>query len=208
MRIFDSKIPEDIEICLKAPKIYDFLNPKSKQNFEETYETLIKLNVPVVKNHKIVRGLDYYNGVCFEAFIENDRERQQSTILAGGRYDSLTSMFKKESTPAIGFACGVERIMLNLCFEKIHKPKFKIALVPIPPHCQKVNTHILETLKLFEGLCECSIITSFNQLNKKLSFVEKNSYDYAIIVGEDELKNKNFVVKNIKNRTQEIIDQN
>jgi len=76
MRIFDSKIPEDIEICLKAPKIYDFLNPKSKQNFEETFETLIKLNVPVVKNHKIVRGLDYYNGVCFEAFIEKDRERQ------------------------------------------------------------------------------------------------------------------------------------
>jgi len=113
MRILDSKDEADRKIVAGAPKIPDYLTDEAKEFFDNVIVNMTdNLKIPFIINNEIVRGLDYYNHTVFE-FISTDPEiGSQSTILAGGRYDGLVEQMGGGNIPAIGFAAGIERLML------------------------------------------------------------------------------------------------
>ena len=115
LRILDSKDEQDKQFLPKAPKIVDYLDQKSKENFDQILKILDQLKINYVIDNDLVRGLDYYTGVIFEFMVEDKSIWESaSTILGGGRYDNLVEEFDGPRTPAVGFGIGEERLMLVL----------------------------------------------------------------------------------------------
>ena len=115
LRILDSKDEQDKKFLPDAPKIVDYLDQESKENFDQILKMLDQLKINYVIDNDLVRGLDYYTGVIFEFMVEdNSIWESASTILGGGRYDNLVEEFDGPSTPAVGFGIGEERLMLVL----------------------------------------------------------------------------------------------
>ena len=112
LRILDSKSEVDKQILINAPKLYDYLCDETKAELEEVRSLLNNKGIECKFNPSIVRGLDYYTGIVFE-FITNDLGAQ-GTLLAGGRYNSLMKNMGGDEVPAVGFAMGIERIMLMM----------------------------------------------------------------------------------------------
>lgn len=112
LRILDSKNPETQAILESAPKMVDYLDPESKADFERLLTLLDAAGVSYTVNHKLVRGLDYYNKTVFE--WTTDKLGAQGTVCGGGRYDGMVAQFGGKPTPAAGFAVGLERLILLL----------------------------------------------------------------------------------------------
>jgi len=110
LRIFDSKVPRTREIMAEAPLFADHLDDASKAHFDGLQALLEAAAVPFVVNPRIVRGLDYYTRTVFE--WTTDRLGAQGTVCAGGRYDGLVAQLGGRPTPAVGFAMGLERVLL------------------------------------------------------------------------------------------------
>ena len=110
MRILDCKNPECKEIAKNAPKIIDFLCDDCRDHFEGVKTRLSAMGIDFVVNPTIVRGLDYYTRTVFEFVSENIGA--QGTVCGGGRYDGLIGMLGGKETPALGFAMGLERLLL------------------------------------------------------------------------------------------------
>jgi len=109
LRILDTKNPAMQELCAAAPKLIDFLGAESMAHFEGVQRVLRDAGVPFTINPRLVRGLDYYNLTVFEWVT--DKLGAQGTVCAGGRYDGLVEQLGGKSTPACGFAMGVERLI-------------------------------------------------------------------------------------------------
>ena len=112
LRILDSKIENDKEIIQKAPKLMDYLDEDSLFYFKAIEKNLKVLGIDYTINPYLVRGLDYYNHTAFEFITSEDKS--QNTILAGGRYDGLVSSLGGKNISGIGWAAGVERIVMNI----------------------------------------------------------------------------------------------
>lgn len=99
MRILDSKEKSDIEICENAPTIHEFLGSQSKINYENVKNALVDLQVPIFEKRQLVRGLDYYNDICFEIKLQDPLsiEKAQSTLIGGGRYNLLGNLLNSET---------------------------------------------------------------------------------------------------------------
>ena len=111
LRILDSKEEEDIEIIKNAPLIKEFLTKDELNNYSSLLTHLDALGIPYQENGHLVRGLDYYNGTTFE--ISNMSSKSQNALLGGGRYDYLVESMGGPSTPAVGFAAGIERLLIE-----------------------------------------------------------------------------------------------
>lgn len=117
LRILDSKSPATQEILLGAPKLPDFISAESSESFSALLEILKQAGIPCQVNNSLVRGLDYYNGVVFE--WTTDKLGAQSAVCSGGRYDGLSKQLGGTDTPGVGFALGMERLILLL--EELNK---------------------------------------------------------------------------------------
>ncbi len=111
MRILDSKEKEDQTIIKNAPLIKDLLSQEEKEHFNAVLKHLKGLGIDYNENPHLVRGLDYYNGTTFE--ITTQSAGSQNSLCGGGRYDSLVQKMGGPETPAVGFAAGIERIILE-----------------------------------------------------------------------------------------------
>jgi histidyl-tRNA synthetase len=110
LRILDSKVPQTRELLAEAPVLDDFLGEESRHGFDRLLQLLGDCGLQWRLNTALVRGLDYYNGVVFE--WTTDRLGAQGTVCAGGRYDGLSRQLGGTDTPAVGFAMGIERLLL------------------------------------------------------------------------------------------------
>jgi|TARA_B100001093_G_scaffold518052_1_gene601582 histidyl-tRNA synthetase len=119
LRILDSKEKMDLEIIKDAPTITDFLSKDEHGNYLSLLSHLDALHISYQKNGRLVRGLDYYNSTTFE--ISTLSSRSQNALLGGGRYDYLVESMGGPSTPAVGFAAGIERLMLESNFNTSKK---------------------------------------------------------------------------------------
>src|SRR5690606_19664769 len=117
LRRFDSKDENDKAIMKNAPLIIDYLDTESKKSFELVKETLTTLGIPFEVDPYLVRGLDYYTRTTFE--IVSGKVGSQNALCGGGRYDLLVEQFGGQPTPGVGFAAGIERILLACENEKI-----------------------------------------------------------------------------------------
>lgn len=118
LRILDSKDAKTQEIAQNAPKIWDYLSDDSKHHFDLVQQLLTDLGIKYQLNHCLVRGLDYYTHTAFE--IKSDDLGAQATVCGGGRYDGLVAELGGPDTPAVGWAIGMERLILLL--QQLHKP--------------------------------------------------------------------------------------
>ncbi len=114
LRILDSKDPRDQQASLGAPVLLDCLTSEDRAHFDGLKRALTGLGTPFEVDPRLVRGLDYYTRTCFEIVATGGEMGAQSAILGGGRYDQMLEQLGGQATPAIGFAMGIERIILAM----------------------------------------------------------------------------------------------
>ncbi len=187
LRILDSKDETDKKIVANAPKISDYLNDYSKSFFDNLINLISgKINAKININPAIVRGLDYYSHTVFEFILESENLGSQNTILAGGRYDGLIEQMGGKPTPAIGFAAGVERLMLSANI--VNKEENLIAII------SDFNDKALETsINLRKNNIKTEIIF-LGKFAKKIQKADKIGAKYILFIFENEkleLKNLN-----------------
>ena len=131
MRILDTKIPHELYILKDAPVISDFLSDDDKNHFNEVMGLLDALKIPYIWVSHLVRGLDYYCQTTFE--ITSEALGGQDALCGGGRYDNLVELLGGKPTPAIGFAAGVERILIALNEEipQVDKDRMDVYIITI-----------------------------------------------------------------------------
>lgn len=202
LRILDCKVPECKFIldnsAVQEVITSDYICEDCQKHFDEVVNYLDALNVKYIRNRLLVRGLDYYNRTVFE--IKSNNLGSQNAVCGGGRYDSLVKNLGGEDTPAVGWAMGMERLVSLL--EKPQQEKLQAYVVSNLP---------LEALKLTEELRNQGISADFDFTNKKFGKqLEKASKiaKFAVILGEDELKNKTVSVKNLSTSEQKTIARN
>lgn len=203
LRILDSKDETDQKILESAPRFTDALNSHSKELFEEVQKYLSIFGVSYTLNPKLVRGLDYYTHTAFE-FV-TDQLGAQGTVLGGGRYDALMQQMGGPDTPAVGWACGIERLCLMLENKATLTSPSIITVVPASD--QEMLPAVELTNKLREFNLNVEIGYSGN-MSKRLKKAAQNNRSIAIILGEDEIKNQTAMVKFLTDGSQEIISIN
>ena len=199
LRILDSKSDDDTTIIKNAPKLRDYLDSSSKDSLKRVLEGLDNLNIKYIINDKLVRGLDYYNNTTFE-FI-TDKLGAQSAIIAGGRYDKLMKQMGGPDTPGIGWAAGIERLILLSSIKEIKKKH--IAIIPVGEENNNICINL--TQKLRNQNIPADMAYSGN-LKKRLKNANKLSSNFAIIIGTDEINNNNAIVRNLETGEQEFIN--
>lgn len=201
LRLLDCKV-DTCKAIFEKPEIQkviqsDFICEECAQHYKELKSYLDELNIPYVENKLLVRGLDYYNRTVFE--IKSNNLGSQNAVCGGGRYDSLVKNLGGEDTPAVGWAMGMER--LNSLLLEIEPEKLDAFIVSNSP---------AEAFKLAEELRSNGIKVEFDLANKKFTKqLEKaaKTADYALILGEDEIKANKVSVKNLSTSEQVTIDR-
>ncbi|UCD54377.1 MAG: histidine--tRNA ligase [Dehalococcoidia bacterium] len=204
LRLLDCKKPLCRQIAASAPRSTDYLCPQCDGHFSRLKRYLGLLGLPFELNHCLVRGLDYYTRTVFE--IQPEGEGAQSTLGGGGRYDDLIEELGGKPTPAIGFAAGIERMILNL----------KKQGVPIPtqPRPQVLRAYIGdeardEAIKLAATLRQNSIgvIEAVGDRSLKAQLRQANNLDakHAVIIGDQEVKDGTVILRDMTTSEQKTV---
>ncbi len=195
LRILDCKVDNGKDLFNNAPKMKDFLNDISSEHFDKVLTYLNALHIDYEIDDNLVRGLDYYTHTVFE--IVGVINNSELTLCAGGRYNKLVEELGGPSVPGVGFALGVERLLEVLDF-KVEK-SIDAYIVYMD------DTAKIEALKLSEQLRNDGFITDMDYMNKNMKSnfkqADKLGAKFVIIIGEEELENKIYTVKN--NSTKE-----
>ena len=205
LRILDSKNKKEQTILKNGPKISDYYTKDDKEHFNEVKTYLKAMNIPFTINSGLVRGLDYYTKTVFE--ITSNELGSQDALLGGGRYDSLVETLGGKPTPGIGFAAGIERILLLINEEnfKEHKTVPDIYLICLEKKGIPVSLNIAKILRL-KGL---NIVSDPLRRSMKAQMRDANKLRarYVLILGESELKDNTIIFKNIESGKKENIKQ-
>lgn len=189
LRVLDSKAPETQALLVGAPKLADYLDDESRVHFEGLKARLDAAGVPYVINPKLVRGLDYYSKTVFEWVT--DQLGSQGTVCAGGRYDGLVEQMGGKPTPGVGFAMGIERLVLLL--ETLGKVPAEIARTVDVYLCAFGEPAELAALALTERLRDqlpdlrLQVNAGAGSFKSQFKKADKSGALYALILGEDEL---------------------
>ena len=189
LRVLDSKVSETQALLVNAPKLADYLDEESRVHFEGLKARLDAAGVPYVINPKLVRGLDYYSKTVFEWVT--DQLGSQGTVCAGGRYDGLVEQMGGKPTPGVGFAMGIERLVLLL--ETLGKVPAEIARTVDIYLCAFGEPAELAALALSERLRDqlpnlrLQVNAGAGSFKSQFKKADKSGALYALILGEDEL---------------------
>jgi histidyl-tRNA synthetase len=202
LRLLDCKKPTCQSAADLAPKSADYLCPECDRHFGSLKEYLTALNIRFVLNHRLVRGLDYYTKTVFE--IQPADGGSQSALGGGGRYDDLIAMIGGKPVPGIGFAAGLERIVLNLKTQNIGVPPAARPVVYIA--CMGEDARV-EAVKLAAALRSESISLLISSGDRSLKSQLRNANNagvrYAAIIGGDEMKAGTAMVRNMETGEQQ-----
>ena len=198
LRILDSKNEKDIKILDSSPKINDFLDDESKLFFKKIIDALTGLNISFEINPLLVRGLDYYNHTTFE-YIFSDK-KSQNAILAGGRYDGLVKSMGGSDLAGVGWAAGMERILMLLNYNEKAKK-----IISFFSTSDNLDENILKVFNNIPPLKFISLnIIDGKTFKKKMIKANKIKSFGCIIFGDDEWKQKKIIWKNFKDSSQKI----
>jgi len=204
LRLLDCKKASCNDVAEAAPKSTDYLCQECQAHFQAVQKYLDTLRLPFELDHRLVRGLDYYTKTVFE--IQPPGEGAQNALGGGGRYDNLIEELGGKPTPAIGFAAGMERIVLNL----------KRQQVPVPdlPSSDVFVAHIgdeakLEAMKLASTLRRDGIAVttamSDRSLKAQLRQADNSGSNYVAIIGQDEVKSGAVTLRNMITGEQQVV---
>lgn len=197
LRILDCKKEGCRAATAKAPSSLDHLCDECLTHFAQVKEGLRQLKIPFVVNSRLVRGLDYYTKTAFE--VTASGLGAQNAIAAGGRYDGLVEDLGGPPTPGIGFAMGVERIASLMERLEPPKPHFFFALLGEEARHQMLPT--MMQLRREGILVETDYIEE--GLKKQMGLADKLGARYTLIVGENELKSKKAILRDMTTKVQQ-----
>ncbi|HJL85311.1 MAG TPA: histidine--tRNA ligase [Candidatus Marinimicrobia bacterium] len=202
LRILDTKDKKEVALLSDAPDILNSLNSEDLHHFEKVQGFLNELGIAHECSNKLVRGLDYYTRTTFE--ITSPDVGAQNALCGGGRYDELIEQLGGKPTPAVGFAAGIERIMLALG-EKQDQTTKKVTVYIVTASESAVDS----LFRLANELRQNGISTSFDTLRRsvKAQMREANrlTATHAVIVGDEEIADSSAKVKNLKTGEQNAI---
>ncbi|WP_068550773.1 histidine--tRNA ligase [Thermosulfidibacter takaii] len=199
LRVLDCKKESCRAVASSAPQIIDYLCDECKSYFESTLEYLSLSNVPFVINPMIVRGLDYYTGVVFE--LTTTELGAQNAVAAGGRYDNLVEELGGPSVPGIGFAVGVERTVALMKARyplEWDPPVFFFAV--LGEEAKRIALPVV--LELRNSGIKVEMEHTSKSLKAQMRKANKLNCRFVVMIGEDEIKKKVFVVKDLVEKKQ------
>ncbi|MCX8057628.1 MAG: histidine--tRNA ligase [Ignavibacteria bacterium] len=200
LRILDSKDERDIPLKKGAPSIIDNLCNDCKSHYEGLKDFLIKNNVAFLENPYLVRGLDYYTKTAFE-FTSSDLGAQNA-ICGGGRYDLLVEQLGGKPTPGVGWACGIERILLaSEKYEDTIEQKVDIYFVVLKPEFKLKAFQIVRELRKKNFSCEIDLLD--RSLKAQMREANKLNAKVALILGDEEYEKNSVKVKELSTGQQE-----
>jgi len=206
LRVLDSKNPEVQALLNDAPKLHDYLDEESREHFAGVCQFLDDAGISYRINQRLVRGLDYYNRTVFEWVTSS--LGAQGTVCAGGRYDGLVEQLGGRATPAVGFAMGLERLVLLVQsvvpdFEPVNK--VDVYVISSGQGVQSAAMQLAETLR--DQAPSLKIMTNFGGGNFKKQFAraDKNGAKVALVLGEDEVSNGQVVIKDLARGEQKLV---
>ncbi|OCG08316.1 histidine--tRNA ligase [Gilliamella apis] len=204
LRVLDSKNPVIQELLNQAPKLFNYLDEESKLHFDGLCQLLDSAGIKYNINQRLVRGLDYYNRTVFE-WVTNSLGAQ-GTVCGGGRYDGLVSQLGGQPTPAVGFAMGVERLVLLV--QAVNPSLNRDSSIDIYMISSGDEKTIAAAQKMAEvlrdGLTDKRIVTNYGSSNFKKQFAkaDKLGAKIAVIIGENEITNQSVTIKNLQTGEQ------
>ncbi len=186
LRILDCKVDADHPSMKTAPKTIDYLTESAKAHFDKVCELLDMLEVDYVIDTNLVRGLDYYSHTVFEIISDDPKLGAGSTVGGGGRYNGLIEEIGGPSTPGVGFAFGLERLMIALGDEDEDSQGIEAYVMPLGDEAKDVAMQIVMMLRA-NGF---SVDTDYAGRGLKGQFKSADRFKaaYSIILGEDEVK--------------------
>lgn len=203
LRVLDSKNPEVQALLNDAPELKDYLDDESREHFAGLCAILDAAGIKYTVNQRLVRGLDYYNRTVFEWVTTH--LGAQGTVCAGGRYDGLVEQLGGRATPAVGFAMGLERMVLLV---QAINPDF-VALPPVEVYVvssgEGTQTQALLLAEKVRGtLPECRVMTNCGGGNFKKQFARADKWGarIALVLGEEEVASGQVVVKDLRSGEQ------
>jgi histidyl-tRNA synthetase len=201
LRIFDSKSEQDRELMKDAPALFDYLDKESKDDFEIVKELLNQNNIPFEVDAKLVRGLDYYTKTTFE--IISGKVGAQSALCGGGRYDLLIEELGGKPAPSVGFAAGIERVLLaaenenvlNLSGESID-----LYIIQVDKNLNHKAYGISSELRRNLFTVELDYLN--RSIKAQMREANKMNARYALFLGGEEFNNGYFNLKDMKTGEQ------
>lgn len=207
LRILDSKNENTQRLLDGGPCLGDYLDEESRQHFTELTQLLDACAVPYTINRRLVRGLDYYSRTAFEWVT--DKLGAQSAVCAGGRYDNLVAQLGGKPTPAVGFAIGLERLLLLLQSEgdvpALHSVDVYLAAVGnVQAAALTLSSQLRSALPGLRLFMHCGGGSFKSQLKK----ADKSGAEIALILGENEVRDGTVAVKYLReDKPQQTIPQ-
>ena len=204
LRILDCKVAEDRPIIEKAPKIGAYLSESSKQRFDEVLEALEALQIPYEIDQSLVRGLDYYSETVFEFHYKSEKGNDYGAIGAGGHYGKLMSELGGPDLPGVGFSFGIERIVSVLKDDGLLEDVASELDAYIMPLDKESMIYAEEVAVILRNSGGYKVDLCFD--NVKLGNMFKRAANkrakYAIIIGENEVKEGTVVLKDLVKQEQ------
>ncbi len=201
LRILDCKADRDLEFMADVPKIYDNLCSECDEHFTKVKGYLDDLEVDYILNPRLVRGLDYYSKTAFEVIYNG--LGAQDTIFGGGRYDALVEEIGGRDVPGIGFAMGIERLLLSLEEEEVKLPieeGVDVYLITIGEVARKAAVKYMYQLRAAGFKVDLDYLD--RAVGTQMKAADRNNAKYSIIIGENELEKGELAVKNMKSGEQ------
>ncbi|KGY09148.1 histidine--tRNA ligase [Vibrio sinaloensis] len=207
LRVLDTKNPDVQAILGDAPRLSDYLGEESKEHFSGLCELLDAAGIEYTVNERLVRGLDYYNRTVFEWITES--LGAQGTVCGGGRYDGLVEQLGGKATPAVGFAMGLERLVLMLETLELTdvRRSVDVYMVTAGEGTMLAGMKLAETLR--EQVPGLRVMSHFGGGNFKKQFkrADKVGAAVALVLGENEVADNTVVVKDLIGGTQDTLSQ-
>ena len=199
LRVLDCKVESCKTALNGSPSITDSLSENSKKHYEKVKSVLDKMNIKYKEEKNLVRGLDYYTGTVFE--VIHPALGAQDAIGAGGRYDNLVKDFGGRESGAVGYALGIERIILALG-DKAPKVKRTMFIATMGDAAKLLGIKLSSSIR--EKLPQFTVLTDLQEasLKSQMRNADKNNAEFVLIIGDDELKEEKITLRNMKTKEQ------
>jgi histidyl-tRNA synthetase len=202
LRILDSKDPRDQEAVKGSPTIHDFLDAGDREHFQKMRQLLDALGTPYAVDPRLVRGLDYYTRTLFEIKGAHEKLGAGSTLVGGGRYDNMVADLGGPQVPAIGFAAGLERLLIA---SELEAPAGAVDALVAPIGAEAVGPALVLARDLRAEGIRCEVDTRGSSIKSQLRRANTVGARLVLILGKSEIDEGAVQVKDLEAHTQETL---
>lgn len=188
LRILDCKVDKDHPIMQNAPKTIDYLSESAKAHFDKVCSLLDDLEIDYVVDTNVVRGLDYYSHTVFEVISDDPKLGAGSTVGGGGRYNTLISELGGPAVPGVGFAFGMERLMIAMGDEQNEEDGLDVYIMPLGEEAKDLSVQIITMLRANGFTCDMDQCD--RGLKGQFKSADRFHAHFSMIIGEEEVKNE------------------